>query len=416
MGEFDEIDEIDLTDRALYAGGMPHEIFTRLRDAAPVHRHHARAGQRARDLSFWSVVRHAEIQQVNRDWETFSALDGPSLAPTAPERRGHMIVSMDPPDHTRHRKLISAGFTPRMISELEGHIVRRTARILDDLAERGSGDFVTDVAYQLPMHVIADIIGIPEEDRPWVFERTEKMLLAYDPASGLTEADRQRAELDLFGYAQTLGLSKRSHPTDDIWTILTNAEIDAGDGTRSSLGQLELDMFFVVLSLAGSETTRNAISQGLMALLAHPDQLQALRDDRGLLGSATDEMIRWSSPVLYFARTATRDVELGGRQIAAGDRVVLWYPSGNRDERAFVAPFTFDIRRSPNPHISFGGGGPHYCLGASLAKKEVQVMMGALVDRFPTIEITGAPTWSGVGPEVNVGVSVLHLPVRVAEG
>ncbi len=410
MGEFDDI---DLTDRTLYAGGVPHELFSRLRDAGPVHRHRGRAGHPPRDLEYWSVVRHAEIQQVNRDWETFTALDGPGLMVTSPERRGHMIVSMDPPGHTRHRKLISSGFTPRMISELEGHIVRRTDRILEEFADRGEGDFVTQVAYQLPMHVIADIIGIPDEDRPWVFERTEAMLLAYDPASGITDEQRQRAELELFGYAQTLGLSKRTHPADDIWTVLTNAEIDAEDGTRSSLGELELDMFFLVLSLAGSETTRNAISQGLMALLAHPDQLRALRDDRGHLSTATDEMIRWSSPVLYFGRTATRDIELGGRRIAAGDRVVLWYPSGNRDERAFPEPFTFDIRRTPNNHVSFGGGGPHYCLGASLAKKEVQVLIGALVDRFATIEITGEAVWSGAGPEVNVGVSVAHLPVRV---
>jgi cytochrome P450 len=409
-----ELGDIDLTDRALYTNGVPHAVFTRLRDAAPVHRHQGRVGRPPRDLAFWSVVRHAEIQQVNRDWETFSALDGPGLSVTAPERRGHMIVSMDPPGHTRHRKLISAGFTPRMIGELEGHIVRRTARILDELAERGEGDFVAQVAYQLPMHVIADIIGIPDEDRPWIFERTETMLLAYDPASGITEEDRRRAELELFGYAQALGLSKRAHPDDDIWTILTNAEVAGDDGSRASLSEIELDMFFVILALAGSETTRNAISQGLMALLAHPDQLHALREDRRLLATATDEMIRWSSPVLCFARTATRDVELGGQQIAAGDRVVLWYPSGNRDERAFPEPFTFDIRRSPNNHVSFGGGGPHYCLGASLAKKEVQVLIGALLDRFPTIEITGDAVWSGAGPEVNVGVSVTHLPVRVA--
>ena len=411
MGEFDDI---DLTDSALYANGMPHEVFTSLRDAGAVHRHHGTVGRPRRDLAYWSVVRHAEIQQANRDWETFSALDGPGLSITTPERRGHMIVSMDPPGHTRHRRLISAGFTPRMVGELEGHIVRRTTRILDEFADRGGGDFVTDVAYQLPMHVIADIIGIPDEDRPWVFERTEAMLLAYDPASGITEQQRHRSELELFDYAQALGLNKRTHPADDIWTILTNAEIDADDGTPTSLAEIELDMFFVVLAFAGSETTRNAISQGLMALLAHPDQLRALRDDRHLLGSATDEMIRWSSPVLYFGRTATRDVVLGGQQIAAGDRVVLWYPSGNRDERAFPEPFTFDIRRTPNNHVSFGGGGPHYCLGASLAKKEVQVLIGALLDRFGAIEITGDAIWSGVGPEVNVGVSVAHLPVRVA--
>ena len=403
----------DLTDPTLYASGVPHELFAELRAAGAVHRHRGSGGRPRGDVAFWSVVRHAEIQQANRDWETFSALDGPGLSVTSPERRGHMIVSMDPPGHTRHRKLISAGFTPRMIGELEGNIVRRTAQILDVFAERGGGDFVGDVAYQLPMHVVADIIGIPEDDRPWVFERTEAMLLAYDPASGITEEQRNRAELDLFEYAQALGLHKRAHPADDIWSVLTNAEIEDAAGSLSRLAEIELDLFFLILALAGSETTRNAISQGLMALLAHPDQLRALRDDPGLIGSATDEMIRWSSPVLYFGRTATRDVVLGNEKIAAGDRVVLWYPSGNRDERAFHEPFAFDIGRTPNNHVSFGGGGPHYCLGASLAKKEVQVLIGGLLERFTGIELTGAAVWSGVGPEVNVGVSVSHLPVRV---
>ena len=407
---------VDLTDPALYGHGVPHEVFTALRAEGSVHRHRGHDARSGRELGFWSVVRHGEIQQANRDWETFTAFDGPGLWPTAPERRGHSIVSMDPPEHSRHRKLVSAGFTPRMIGELEGRIVARSAQILDDFAARGGGDFVTEVAYQLPMHVIADIVGIPESDRPWVFERAEAMLLGFDPASGVTDDERRRAEIDLFGYAQTLGQHKRAEPADDIWTVLTNAEIAGDDGRPTRLGELELDLFFVVLALAGSETTRNAISQGLMALLAHPDQLQALRDDPALIGPATDEMIRWSSPVLYFGRTVTRDTTLGDERLAEGDRVVLWYPSGNRDERAFDDPFRFDIRRSPNNHVSFGGGGPHYCLGASLAKKEVQVLTAALLERFARIEITDEPVWSGVGPAVNVGVSVSHLPVRVSRG
>ena len=187
-----------------------------------------------------------------------------------------------------------------------------------------------------------------------------------------------------------------------MWTILAGTE----------LSEFELDLFFLILTLAGSETTRNAISQGLVALLDHPDQLQQLRDDPSLLGSATDEMIRWASPVLYFGRVATRDVELGGEQIRKGDRVVMWYPSGNRDDAAFADPYRFDIARTPNPHVSFGGGGPHYCLGASLAKKEVHVMMGALLERFD-IEAAGPPRWSGSGPVHNVGVSIDHLPVKL---
>ena len=407
-----EADTVDLTDPGLYRAGIPHNVFTELRAAGAVH-HHRGVDATGESIAFWSVVRHGEIQHANRDWETFSARDGSGMVASAPERRGHMIVSMDPPVHSRHRRLISAGFTPRMIAELEAHIARRTEQILDQLAEQGVCDFVRDAAYQLPMHVIADIIGIPEEDRPWVFQRTEAMLLAYDPAMGLTEADRLQAEQELFGYAQALGLQKRARPADDIWTILTTVETDGEDGVRTSLSELELDMFFIILALAGSETTRNAITQGLMALLAHPDQMCALRDDPTLIGAAADEMIRWSSPVLYFGRTATRDAVLGDRHIAAGDRVVLWYPSGNRDERAFAEPFVFDIRRTPNNHVSFGGGGPHYCLGANLAKKEVQVLIGALLRRFASLELIGDPVWSGAGPRTNVGVSVLHMPLRV---
>jgi cytochrome P450 len=409
-----EPSEIDLTDATKYRDGVPHEVFAALRRAGPVHRHQAiTMPTHDESLAFWSVVTHAEIQMVNRDWHAFSAADGPGLYPTLPERRGHTIVGMDPPDHSRLRRLISAGFTPRMIGELEGHIIRRTGQVLDAVADREACDFVADVAYQLPMHVIADIVGIPEEDRPWVFNRTDTMLRGLDPASPISEDQRLGAERDLFDYAQALGRSKTRQAGDDVWTTLINATLDDDEGNPTALSELELDMFFVILTLAGSETTRNAISQGLVALIDHPDQLRDLRLDPTLLGSATDELIRWASPVLYFGRTATADIEFGGAQIRAGDRVVMWYPSGNRDDSAFADPFRFDIRRSPNPHVSFGGGGPHYCLGASLAKKEVQVMIGAVVSRFSTIELDGPPVWLGSGPVHNVGVSLDRLPVRL---
>jgi cytochrome P450 len=406
--------DVDLMKPELYAHGVPHELFTEMRRAGPVHRNpKTDVAKCDEQLSFWNIVTHDEIQHANRDWQTFSAVDGPGIAPSDQLRRGRMIVSMDPTPHTRVRRLISAGFTPRMIAELEAMLVRRTAQILDEVADRGECDFVADVAYQLPMHVIADIVGIPEADRAWVFARTDLVLRAQAPALGLDPKLGWEAQVELFAYAQALANDKRQHPGDDVWTTLTQATIDDEDGTPTSLAEFELDMFFLVLALAGSETTRNAISQGLMALVEHPDQLEALRLDPGLFPSATEEILRWASPVLYFGRTATADTELGGARIAAGDRVVLWYPSGNRDETAFADPFRFDIRRTPNPHVSFGGGGPHYCLGANLAKKEVAVMFGALLDRFAAIEITGDPEWLAAGPAHNVGVSVDRLPVRV---
>jgi cytochrome P450 len=411
------IDEVDLTEGRLYSNGVPHDVFTALREAGPVHRHRevdVVGSQFEGRIGFWSVVSHAEIELVNRDWETFSAVDGPGLGPARPQWRNHTLVSMDPPGHIRMRRLINAGFTPRMIGKLDRQITDRTNQVLDAVADRGTCEFVSEVAYRLPMHIISDIVGIPDADRPWVFERTETMTRAMDPALGMTVANRRAAEAELFGYAQELSKAKRVHPADDIWTILTQAEIVGDDGRPTALTTSELDLFFVILGLAGSETTRNAISQGLMALCEHPDQMSLLRSDPSLIGTATDEIIRWSSPVLCFGRTATRDVELGGQAISAGERVVLWYPSGNRDSKMFDNPFGFDVLRRQNFHVSFGGGGPHYCLGANLAKKEVQVMINTLLRRFDDIEVVGPPVWAGAGPSTAVGVFVDQLPVRLA--
>lgn len=405
---------VDMSDPALFEHGFPHDLFRELRAAGPVHEQRRPPDARYDDegTRFWMVVTHDEIEQVNRDWESFSAIDGPAIGRNDPRQRGHSLVSMDPPNHTRLRRLVSAGFTPRMIAKLDDHIVERTDRILDDLAGRPECDFVPDVAYQLPMHVIADIVGIPEADRPWVFEHTDAMLRSLDLTSSISAEEGDTARIELFTYAQELGRAKREEPGDDVWTTLSHASIVDDDGEATELSGLELDMFFIILTIAGSETTRNAISQGLLALLAHPDQLEELREEPALIASATDEIIRWASPVLYFARTATRDLDLAGAPVRAGDRVSLWYPSGNRDEAAFPDPFRFDIRRDPNPHVSFGGGGPHYCLGASLAKKEVQTMTRALIERFD-VEPLDAPTWGGGGIVHNVGVSLDSLPVRV---
>ena len=328
-----DVDALDLTDPALYHDGFPHELFTELRRAGGVHHHPVVvAPYLETELAFWSVVGHDEIELANRDWQTFSARDGSGLAPSAPELRGHMLVSTDAPDHTRLRRLISAGFTPAHDLGARGAHRAPTDRILDEIAEQGECEFVNDVAYQLPMHVIADIVGIPESDRPWVFSRAEILLKGLDPTSELTLDDRRTAEAEIFGYAQSLSRTKREHPEDDVWTKLTVAEITGDDGRPTALAEIELDMFFVILTLAGSETTRDAISQGLMALLANPDQLRDLRADPGLTATATDEIIRWASPVLFFGRTATVDTELGGAAIRAGDRIILWYPSGNRDD------------------------------------------------------------------------------------
>ena len=405
---------IDLTDPRLWDDGGHHAVFAELRAAGAVHHNPAsRLAATGETVEFWSVVRHAEIQRVNRDWEHFTSMDGVALGRGDRGRNGHLLTSMDPPVHTRMRRLISAGFTPRMVARLEELIVTRAARILDDVADRGACDFVADVAYALPMHVIADIVGIDEPDRPWVFERMDRVIRFFDTTSGVTADAKAEAERELFEYAESLTKAKRAAPSDDVWTLIAHAVVVDDDGSEHRIEGMELEMFFLLLGLAGSETTRNAISQGLLALLDHPDQLAALRADPALVPSASDEMIRWASPVIYFGRTATHDVDLGGTHLAAGDRVVLWYVSGNRDERVFADPFRFDIRRDPNPHVAFGGGGPHYCLGANLAKKEVQSLMAALVARLD-IQIAGKPAWAKAGGASNVGVSLNHLPVTVS--
>ena len=410
--------EIDLTDGSLYVDGVPHDAFTALREVGAVVRHPTVTVRGGDELGFWSVVRHHEAQQANRDWETFTAVDGPGLAPDTIYRDTEMLVAFDPPAHTRIRRLLSAGFTPRMVAKLEKDIERRGERILDEVAERGSDvvDVVAEVAHELPMHVIADIVGIPEEDRAWVFEQTDVLLRTFDPSSGIDDETGLTAQLGLFEYAQELSERKRAEPTDDIWTQLTQAEVIDDEGNAQRLTSHQLDAFFMILSVAGSETTTNALSQGVLALANEPEQYAALRADPELVVTGADEVLRWSSPVLMFTRTATRDVELGGAPIRKGDRVVIWYPSANRDELVFEDPFRFDLARTPNPHVAFGGGGPHYCLGANLAKKEIQVMLAALARRFRSLEVVGAPRWMGAGPVHNVGVSLLHLPVRLVEG
>jgi cytochrome P450 len=400
-----EVSGVNLLDPSLYRTGMPHELYAGLRAEGPVLWHpRTHVPAFGRDIEFWAVLGHKEVEQANRDWETFSVHDGTTIVPFPPAQRGVMFVTKDPPEYNRIRRLISAAFTPRMVGRLEDQITDRTERILDDAAARGEVDFVPEIAYQLPMHVIADIVGIPEVDRSEVFRLTDLIMRATDPFQEIPKDELRAAEVALFTYAHELSAAKRANPTDDVWSILATGELD----------EFELDLFFMALTFGGSETTRNALAQGLMALLDHPDQLAELRGDASLLTTATEEIARWATPVICFGRTVTRDTELGGQQLRAGDRVGLFYPSANRDEKVFDEPFLFDIRRSPNLHVAFGGGGPHFCLGASFARTEIRVMIGALLRRFAVIEIIGEPVWMSAGPAAAVGVAVQSLPVRLA--
>ena len=398
-----DLDHIDLTDLQLYRNGFPHDVFTVLRREQPVRWQPIGADLRGRhDPGFWVLSKHEDVQAANRDSELFSAFDGPQLS-LQPEMNGLMLVSMDGREHTRLRRLISAGFTPRMVRSLDEQARRWATSIIDHALELGTCNFVQEVAYQLPMNMIADIVGIPVDDRPHVFALANAFL-----QGGLD------AQVQMFEYAQELGRTKRAHPQDDVWTILSTVEVETDDGGRTALGEAELDLFFMVLTVAGSETTRNAISAGLSTLLAHPEQLEALRTDPGVMSTAVEEILRWSSPVGYFARRATRATEIRGVPIAAGDRVTLWYPSANRDEDVFDDPFRFDIRRNPNPLVAFGGGGPHYCLGANLAKREITILFEELLARARDIEALGPPSYNAFGIDNPILVAMDELPVRVA--
>jgi cholest-4-en-3-one 26-monooxygenase len=299
-----------------------------------------------------------------------------------------------------------------MVERLEAQAREWAIRIVESARERGTVNFVQEVAYQLPMHMIADIVGIPVDDRPWLFGLTNR-LLAGTSAGADSSEEFLTVQVQMFEYAQQLGQRKRAEPQDDIWTILSNVEIETDAGERTGLSESELDLFFFLLVVAGSETTRSAITGGLIALLDHPDQMERLRQE-GVTRPAVDEILRWSSPVAYFARRATRDTEIRGVNIAAGDRVTMWYPSANRDDAAFEDPFRFDTARTPNNHVAFGGGGPHHCLGANLARREISIMFEELLARTRQIEIIGPPTHSGLTIDSPVIGFVSELPVRIA--
>jgi cholest-4-en-3-one 26-monooxygenase len=409
-----DLADIDLTDYALYRRGFPHPVFTHLRRHAPVWKHPDTDVLRAAGVPpFWVLSRHGDLRDVNRDTTTFTAFDGAQIRDTSDDRKGKMLISMDGKPHSRLRRLVSRGFTPRMLDSLEGHLQWRTNQILDSIDAGAEIDFVRDVAELLPLHVIADIIGIPEAERPDVFEGTNTILRAFDPEGGVGLDKRLETERRLFAYATAFNDAKRRTPGDDIWSALVQAEVVDDDGTPTRLSNHELDLFFFLLAAAGSETTRNAISHGMLALIENPTELARLRSNPDLMDSAVNEILRWSSPVSYFRRTATRDVELRGQQIRAGDRVTFWHPSANRDDDVFDDPFTFDLSRSPNDQVAFGGGGPHHCLGAALARREIRIMLEGLVGRFDTWVVTGEPTWAVPGPLVTVVCSLDRLPIRL---
>jgi cholest-4-en-3-one 26-monooxygenase len=399
---------IDLLDLDRFQRLEHHEMFKRLRAEAPVSWHDY-PGHRG----FWNVVKHADVVAMNRDSDLFSSeiggtgiLDPDEMEGAAGgDPRGVMMLYMDPPKHTRYRLLVNKGFTPRMIGLLEQYLTHRSTLIVDNVIERGSCDFVEDLAAELPLQAIADIMGVPQEDRKLLFSWSNRMIGFDDPE--YASADGAEAAGELYMYVNGLASQRRAEPRDDIVTRLINAEI-GGD----RLSELEFDMFMLLLTVAGNETTRNTTSWGMWALMQHPEQYAALREDPDLLGPAIEEILRWASPVYHFRRTAMADTEIRGQAIAKGDKVVMWHISANRDEEVFADPYRFDITRSPNEQVAFGGGGLHYCLGANLARMELRLILREVLDRIPDMKLAGEPKIL----RSNFIGGVKHMPVTFTPG
>lgn len=348
-----------------------------------------------RGPGYFAVTRHADVQEVSRHPERFCSSRGatsiPDLPPEMLEFFGGMI-NEDDPRHSRLRRIVSAAFNPRVIRSVEDTIAAVAADIVDRLVATGECDFVTEVAARLPLQIICDMMGVPAADYQRVFECSNVILSAGDPEYVAEGTDVVGAFLqagaELSELMQGLARARSTDPTDDVTSALVNANVDG-----EALSHAELASFFILLVVAGNETTRNAISHGLWALTEHPDQRAAWAADLGgVTPTAVEEIVRWASPVTWMRRTVAQDTELAGEPLHPGDKVLLYYNSANRDEDVFADPYRFDVRRSPNPHLGFGAAGPHFCLGAHLAREEITVMFTRLLTRLPDIRATEPPT------------------------
>jgi cytochrome P450 len=379
---------VDLSDFALWRNGFPDELFAELRHTRPLFRHDLTPGvAQIVQREFWVTTKHRHTVRLHRDTESFTAVDGPLIQPVGMFSSYPTIINMDPPGLNKRRKLISNAFNPRAIAKLEDGIRARAARMIDQLLAEGGGDWIADVADALPMTVIGDIIGIPESDRPRIFDCLDRILKANAPEARLSRREETDLYATIFGYAMELTAEKRRNPGDDIWSTLASAVITGEDGEQFSLPANELEFFFFVLAFAGSDTTKNALATGLQAFVESPEQIGRYREQEALRPSAIEEVLRWASPVAYWTRTAKVDVEMDGQHIAPGERVVSMLRSANRDEEVFSSPFVFEIGRQPNPQVAFGGGGTHHCLGAMLARAELRAVFDELLLRCDDIAL-----------------------------
>jgi cholest-4-en-3-one 26-monooxygenase len=397
----------DFTDPEVGVIRVPAEELAELRRAAPVFWVEQRRGSAGfDDEGYWAVTRHADILAISKTPDLYSSSENTALIRyqegtprESIEMQRIILLNMDPPEHTKQRGIVSRGFTPRAIGSLRQVLTERAERIVAAAGETGTGDFVTDVAAELPLQAICELLGVPQEDRGKIFSWSNRMM-GYDERSSDEDNDGMIAALEIIGYSLAMAEERRACPSDDIVTKLISAEIDGNQLTDDEFGY-----FVLMLAVAGNETTRNAIAHGMLALLDHPEQWELFKASRP--DTAADEIVRWATPITVFQRTATRDTVLGGQQIRSGQRVGLFYRSANFDEEVFDHPERFDILRSPNLHLGFGGLGTHYCLGANLAKLEIELIFNAIADAMPDIRKTGPPERLRSG-WIN---GIKHLPV-----
>jgi len=377
----------DFTDPDLYSRRVPAEELAELRRSAPVWWNAQRRGASGfDDEGYWVVTRHADVVEVSRDSDVYSSWENTAIIRHKEgitreqiELQRLVLLNIDPPQHTKLRGIVARGFTPRAIGNLRQALSARAERIVQAALAEGTGDFVTDVACELPLQAIAELLGIPQEDRRKIFTWSNDMIGYDDPEY---DGEAPTAAAELIGYSMVMAQERRGCPRDDIVTKLVNAQVDGGE-----LSPDEFGFFVILLAVAGNETTRNAISHGMLAFLDHPDQWELYRAGRP--ETAVDEIVRWATPVTVFQRTALADTTLGGQQIRKGQRVGLFYRSANFDEEVFSHPERFDVLRSPNPHLGFGGSGAHFCLGANLARLEMDLIFRAIADSMPAIRKAG---------------------------
>ncbi len=374
--------DVELYDPDVFVRAVPYDTFGRLRREAPVYLHPEPNGP-----GFWAVTKYHDVMAIGRDPGRFSSNRGGTNIPTYPPEDFSaiqlMMLNMDPPQHNKFRRLASTGFTPRMVALMEPRIRAAAKDIVDGVIGRGEMDFVASIAAELPLRVIAELLGVPHDERHLLFHWSNRLIGFDDPEFQTSLEDARIAAMEIWAYASQLAEDRRGTRGEDLVTTLINAEVD---GER--LTEAEFCGFFLLLSVAGNETTRNLISGGMLALIEHPSERARLVADPSLMPSAVEEMLRWVTPVMHFRRTATRDLELGGQLIRENDKVVMYYTSANRDEDVFPDAGRFDVGRTPNEHLTFGSG-QHFCLGANLARLEIRVMFDEILRRVADVEFTG---------------------------